>query len=68
MLKTYQGETKLFEFSRDTNGKELMIGKYVTLQWLHFVMACLCQTTTSHCNVCLPFEKAEEKKKKKKNE
>ena len=35
MLKNYQGETKLLEFSRDANREELRIGKNdVTLQWL----------------------------------
>ena len=44
MLKTNQRETKLFEFSRDTNSEELK--DYMTLQWLyssmtrhHFAMA-----------------------------
>ena len=36
MLETYQRETKLFEFSRDTIREELDIGKSsVTLHWLH---------------------------------
>ena len=34
MLKTYQTETKLFEFSRDMNSEELKIKTSdVTLQW-----------------------------------
>ena len=42
-LKTYQRETNLFEFSPDTNGKDLKIRKNdITLQWLHFAMASLC--------------------------
>ena len=45
MLKTNQRETKLFEFSRDMNSKELK--NDVTLQSLHFVMALLCNDTTS---------------------
>ena len=36
MKKTYQRETKLLEFSRDTNREELKIRKSdVTLQWLY---------------------------------
>ena len=37
MLKTYQGEAKLFEFSQDMNRAQLKIRKNnVTLQWLRF--------------------------------
>ena len=37
MLKTYQKETKLFEFLQDTNSKVLKIKKNnISLQWLHF--------------------------------
>ena len=36
MWKTNQRETKLFEFSRDTNSEELK--DYITLQWLYFSM------------------------------
>ena len=38
MLKTYQKETKLFKFSRDTNRKELKIKKndFSLLFALHF--------------------------------
>ena len=42
MIKTYYRETKLYEFSRDTNREELMTRKNnVTLQWLHFGVICL---------------------------
>ena len=68
MLKTYQREAKLFEFLRDTNGKELKIRKHnVTLRRLHIVMASLCQGTMSHYNVCLAFEKTGKKEEEKNN-
>ena len=39
VLTTYQRETKLFEFSRDKNRKELKMKlNDVTLQWLDFAM------------------------------
>ena len=42
MLKTYQREAKLFEFSRDMNRKDLKVRKNdINLQWLHFLMASL---------------------------
>ena len=41
---TYQWEIKLFEFSWDTNRKELKIRK----KQQNFVMVSLCQGTTSH--------------------
>ena len=34
----------------------------------HFAMGSLCDSTVSHCNGCVAFKKAKEKKKKKKNE
>ena len=42
MLKTYHRETRLCEFSRDTNREELKKrNNDVTLQWLHFGVICL---------------------------
>ena len=56
MLKIYQEETKLFEFSQDTNKEELKIKNDVILQWLHFVIVSLCNDTTSLCSGCVTFK------------
>ena len=51
MRKTYQKETKLFEFLQDTNSKVLKIKKNnVSLQWLHFA-----KTRRSLQWLCSPY-------------
>ena len=51
MLKTYQRDTKSFEFLRDKNSEELKIRK------THFAMASLRNDTTSLCNGHVFFTK-----------
>ena len=55
ILPVQIGKTTIIVFI----AKELKIRKSdITLQWLHFVMASLCQGTKSYCNGCVAFKKA----------
>ena len=52
MLKTYQRDTELFEFSRDTSREDLEIKNDVTLQW-HSCSGFIAMVFASPIHLCL---------------